>query len=239
MTEKKKELTPSQQYHAALHAMPSAIGFNAKVGYGKVTFEYVDFKALRDAVLPILEAHDLAVRYITDVLNDIVYLVGIIAHKDGEDVGTFRLPLRTSGKPQDLGSEITYFKRYALAALCGVVSDKDDDGNFADKAEAAREVQEKKKENLKGPLQRTALRAQLRLYLTGVLKSTSMEEFKQQAIDYKPAIDQATEQWSEFFDEQNEEGFPTFREQIKKKKDAIKREEAIEKQQREDMEPPQ
>lgn len=120
--------------------MPSAIGFNAKVSYGATKFKYVDFKALRDAVLPVLDAHDLAVRYMTDNIEGNTYLVTRIVHCDGEVVNNFALPLRTSTKPQDLGSELTYFKRYGLAAVCGVVSDEDDDGNFADKAEAIREA---------------------------------------------------------------------------------------------------
>lgn len=243
MTKKKEtkpELTAAQQYHNALHAMPSAIKFNAKVSYGKTNFKYVDFKKLRDAVLPVLETHDLSVRYTTVPVGEVILLVGEIAHKTGEVVNSFGLGLRPNIKPQDLGSEITYYKRYALAALCGVVGDADDDGNFADKAAEAREKQEKKKEKLKGPLQRTALREKLRQYLTAVMASTSSEEFEQAGKDYKEFIDQASEQWPEFFTQQNENEpeFPSFREQVSKKLDSIKREEAVQKQQEEDVKNP-
>ena len=36
-----------------------------------------------------------------------------------------------SNKPQAVGSAITYAKRYALSAIFGITSDKDDDGNEA------------------------------------------------------------------------------------------------------------
>jgi hypothetical protein len=183
MTEKKKELTAQQQYHLALHAMPSAIAFNATVSYGKTKFEYVDFKALRDAVLPILDIYDLSAHYSSIPLDGAAWLTGAIVHKNGETLNTFGLPLRAAGKPQDLGSEITYFKRYALAALCGIVSDKDDDGNFADKAQAEREAQEKK-EKWKGPIKKHELKTQLRAFNTDIVSvedSGSMHELMNQS----------------------------------------------------------
>lgn len=43
------------------------------------------------------------------------------------------LPI-TSGRPQEVGSTLTYYRRYLLAALTGVVADDDDDGNSASQA---------------------------------------------------------------------------------------------------------
>tara|TARA_R110000772_G_C13310276_1_gene440158 strand:+ start:11937 stop:12650 length:714 start_codon:yes stop_codon:yes gene_type:complete len=139
---KKIELTPAQQYHKALHAMPSAIAFNAAVNYGKTNFKYVDFKALRDAVLPVFDAHDLSIRYTTQIFGDAIGLHGQVVHKDGEVVNHFALPLRNAVKPQDLGSELTYYKRYILAALSNVVSDADNDCNFAEKAVETEKLQQ-------------------------------------------------------------------------------------------------
>ena len=53
-----------------------------------------------------------------------------------EDVGTMAtewlsLPLKQGATPQDVGSLITYAKRYQLAGFMGISSDVDDDGNQA------------------------------------------------------------------------------------------------------------
>ena len=91
-------------------------------------------------MLPVFAKHNLSVRYTSRKVDGDLHLVGEVFYKDGEVVNTFSLPLRASTKPQDMGSELTYFKRYALSALANVVTDEDDDGNFADKAEAERAI---------------------------------------------------------------------------------------------------
>ena len=140
MNKVNKEVTALMQYGRALHAMPSAIAFNASVNYGATKFKFANFKAVRDAVLPVFAEYNLAVRWTSKKVEDGLYLVGEVFYSDGEVVNTFSLPLRTEIKNQDMGSDLTYFKRYALSALANVVTDEDDDGNFADKAEAARGI---------------------------------------------------------------------------------------------------
>lgn len=240
MDKKKKEetkeiKTPSQQYHLALHAMPSKIAFSAKVSYGKTTFQYVDFKALRAAVLPILDKHDLSVRYSTHPLDGAVLLTGSICHKDGVVINSFGLPLRTAGKPQDLGSEITYFKRYALAALCGVVSDKDDDGNFADKAEAERKSQEKKedkpKEYAKKPKGSTKLKQAIDLYIQQILRSTSIPEFVDVKKEHKQSRIDIADKWPEYMTTCEGEQTKTFVAQIAEHHKRLLDQENMDKQQ--------
>lgn len=55
-----------------------------------------------------------------------------IAHESGEFMsGTAEL-LFTKQDPQGMGSAITYMRRYALASICGIVAEaEDDDGNTA------------------------------------------------------------------------------------------------------------
>jgi hypothetical protein len=57
-----------------------------------------------------------------------VTLTTTLLHESGEWLsGT--MPVRVAkDDPQGVGSGITYARRYALAALCGVVADADDDG---------------------------------------------------------------------------------------------------------------
>lgn len=52
----------------------------------------------------------------------------------GEKVESIlRLPVAETATAQQIGSAITYMKRYALLAILGVVGDDDDDGNEASK----------------------------------------------------------------------------------------------------------
>jgi hypothetical protein len=60
-----------------------------------------------------------------------VTLTTTILHESGEWMaGT--MPVRVAkDDPQGVGSGLTYARRYALAAMCGVVADEDDDGEAA------------------------------------------------------------------------------------------------------------
>lgn len=61
----------------------------------------------------------------------------VIMHTSGEWIsGTYPIP--ENGKSQELGSAITYARRYSLCAAFGVVADEDDDGNAHQKPEGAR-----------------------------------------------------------------------------------------------------
>lgn len=61
-----------------------------------------------------------------------VGIVTVVMHKSGEFIETepiFALPAKQDA--QATGSTITYLKRYSLAAVFGITSDQDDDGNAA------------------------------------------------------------------------------------------------------------
>jgi hypothetical protein len=61
----------------------------------------------------------------------LVQVTTMLLHSSGEYL-VDRLVLKSrDGSPQAVGSAITYGKRYALAAIAGVASEEDDDGNLA------------------------------------------------------------------------------------------------------------
>jgi len=58
-------------------------------------------------------------------------LMTILCHKSGQSIGEkFFLGLKDASNPQQVGSALTYAKRYALLGLAGIASE-DDDGNAA------------------------------------------------------------------------------------------------------------
>ena len=95
--------------------------------------KYADLASIWTAAREPLAANELAVIQTTDD-NDLgQYLVTTLAHSSGEWIRG-RLKIGTEGTNkgvnpnQALGSSISYMRRYALAAIVGVIQD-DDDGN--------------------------------------------------------------------------------------------------------------
>lgn len=80
-------------------------------------------------VFPKLSEHGLSFSVGSFVENGVMILDAHLLHVSGES-RSMQIPT-TENNPQKLGSFISYMRRYALAALTGVVADEDDDGNAA------------------------------------------------------------------------------------------------------------
>lgn len=66
-------------------------------------------------------------------INGLPSVRTMLMHEDGGTMATewLSLPLKQGATTQDVGSLITYAKRYQLAGFMGISSDVDDDGNQA------------------------------------------------------------------------------------------------------------
>lgn len=84
---------------------------------------------LTKTVLPKLSEHGFAFSVGSFVDNGLLILDAHLIHESGES-RSLQFPISESN-PQKIGSAISYGRRYALAALTGVVADEDDDGNAA------------------------------------------------------------------------------------------------------------
>jgi uncharacterized membrane protein YgcG len=92
---------------------------------------YADLAEIRDTVMPTLTKHGLALVQFTQIGSAGFYLVTRLMHESGEMMESrFPLPENTE-KPQQMGSAITYARRYMMAAICGITAEEDDDGNAA------------------------------------------------------------------------------------------------------------
>ena len=90
---------------------------------------YADLATVSKAVFPVLTKHGLSVSQIAEGEGAVTT---ILLHESGEWLkGTLTLK-PTKNDPQGMGSAITYARRYALAAVCGLATE-DDDGNAASK----------------------------------------------------------------------------------------------------------
>jgi hypothetical protein len=97
---------------------------------------YADLAAIRDAVIPALSKHGIAVMQTTqqDIFNENVpgfVVLTTLVHSSGQWIESeYPIPLVVD-KPQIMGSAYTYARRYSLAAICGIAAEEDDDANAA------------------------------------------------------------------------------------------------------------
>jgi hypothetical protein len=95
--------------------------------------KYASLAAMRESVVPALAKHGLALTQTTDFHDGAFILRTTLRGPDGEIIeSTYPLPV---AKPQEMGSAITYARRYTMAALVGIAAEEDDDGNAGQKAD--------------------------------------------------------------------------------------------------------
>ena len=97
---------------------------------------YVDLSDGLDAIRECLSKNGLAFIQGTSISDSMIVLNTRITHKSGQWLES-DYPVGGLGRPQEMGSAMTYARRYALFSLVGVAGEDDDDGNAAQAAEAA------------------------------------------------------------------------------------------------------
>jgi hypothetical protein len=105
-------------------------GATGQVGQNR-NYKYADLADVTDAAFPKLAEHGLAfISKPTLNANGVFVLAYSLLHESGgREDGEFVLP--TEGTMQQLGSAVTYSRRYSLCAVTGIVPDEDDDGQSA------------------------------------------------------------------------------------------------------------
>ena len=97
---------------------------------------YVDLSDGLDPIRDCLSKNGLAFIQGTSISDGMIVLNTRITHKSGQWLES-DYPVGGLGRPQEMGSAMTYARRYALFSLVGVAGEDDDDGNAAQAAEAA------------------------------------------------------------------------------------------------------
>lgn len=91
---------------------------------------YVSLQAVLDAVQPALHANGFALVQATRVADGKTVLNTALIHTSGQRIEADYPVHPVKADPQGEGSALTYARRYALMALCGIAPE-DDDGNAA------------------------------------------------------------------------------------------------------------
>lgn len=94
--------------------------------------KYVSLPKLLAAVRPVLAKHELAISQRIQSEETRLLLQTVVHYENDREilvVASYPIPLQ--GNPQQVGSAITYARRYSLMAALGIMGDPDDDGNLA------------------------------------------------------------------------------------------------------------
>lgn len=94
--------------------------------------KYTQLDAMIDHVRPVLAKHGLSVMQMPCSSADGVGVITTLCHSSGQYIQSDPYYLKLAKQDaQAGGSAITYARRYAYAAILGIASDTDDDGNNA------------------------------------------------------------------------------------------------------------
>jgi len=119
---------------AALAAMPDITKSNT-ANTGTYSYSYADLGAIMATVRPILAEHHLAIMQDVEPADRGVSVTTVLQHSSGQAVRYGRVFIGTGhGGAQDVGSAITYARRYSLMTTLGLATE-DDDGARAHQAQ--------------------------------------------------------------------------------------------------------
>lgn len=125
----------------AFQASAPTINKGRTADMGQYSYKYADLTDIWDSIRPALKENGLAVtQSLTGGANGFMGIRTTVWHKSGQSISdTVELEVgrRT---PQQVGSQVTYFKRYALSAVLGLVTEDDDDGAAASRQRPVEDV---------------------------------------------------------------------------------------------------
>ena len=100
---------------------------------GSYKFKYAPHEDIIEHIRqPLGEAGLSVSQHLSSLPDGIPALRTMLLHSSGERIeDVFPLPIREGMTAQELGSAVTYIRRYALSAILGLATDEDDDGNHA------------------------------------------------------------------------------------------------------------
>lgn len=139
MSEISKALVAAQEQFPPIHKTKE-VEVRTKTG-GKYTFSYSPLEDILTAVRPILNGHGLAVVQIAQSGEGTVGVSTCLFHESGQTIQGGAVMAKAPESPQEMGSLITYLRRYSLTAFLGLASEEDDDGNAATGNEVKKSVQ--------------------------------------------------------------------------------------------------
>lgn len=107
--------------------------------------KYADLGELTRTIQPFLSGQDVDLRQTTLYVEGIAVFVTSLVDADGKILREVAFPFPQTSKAQELGSALTYCRRYGIALLFNLVAETDDDGNAAQGKPTAKKSKPKAK----------------------------------------------------------------------------------------------
>lgn len=98
----------------------------------KYKFKYADLSDVIAATTPALSKYGLSTKNLLEEDEKGMKIVVYLTHAPSSEKISSFLPIKVSDRPQELGSILSFYRRYILSALLGVASEEDDDANLAE-----------------------------------------------------------------------------------------------------------
>jgi hypothetical protein len=93
--------------------------------------KYADLSSVIDSIREPLSANGLAVSQSIELREGGMILRTVLMHSSGQWIAS-EYPLPQTARPQELGSALTYARRYSLSSMVCNSADEDDDANAAE-----------------------------------------------------------------------------------------------------------
>lgn len=125
----------NQKFAKVLNEVPN-FSTDETANAGNRTYKYLNLATLLKNIKPIFEKNGLAFTQKVTFNNpgdgrQTLGTVETIIFDDTDQATVCEYPFFVTGDPQQVGSAITYARRYSLTTILGIFPDKDDDGNYA------------------------------------------------------------------------------------------------------------
>lgn len=93
---------------------------------GTYRYKYAPLSTIMRTIRPVLAKHGLVVSQLVSSHDGELVLTTQLVHRSGQTYGTGPLSVKLPQTPQQLGSIVSYLRRYQLVALCGLAVEDDD-----------------------------------------------------------------------------------------------------------------
>lgn len=109
---------------------------------GEFSYKYADLADVLSAALPKLTENGLSLRQpIRDTAKG-MRLITEIHHSSGQWASDDGLPISNGLSPQELGSELTYMRRYGACGMLGIAPDEDEDAKLASESKGRKKEEQ-------------------------------------------------------------------------------------------------
>lgn len=124
---------------AAFQAVMPAVPKSKTASMEKYSYSYAGLAEVVAVAAPLMAEHGLSFSCVPMVdESGRITLTGVLMHDSGEQI-TGSLPI-SGGAPQQVGSALTYARRYLLGCMAGIVTDDDDDGQMASRKQPKKQA---------------------------------------------------------------------------------------------------